>query len=344
MTTLTISNEELSTTAFAYLDDVRNMLDVPHPYVDAYLGTKRDEEGGERLIIPYRNKRHSITTQMSSGYEPISLIANPQMDPGNQAWFYAIRPVLISTTDDITNRGRAKIISKLEERIKDTHDGIRAEIEEQDLITGLAAMSDLVPTNGADDTGGMIEDAAVGSQTNTVHGISKGSFLTLPGWQNQFFNAGGSFSASGLAGMFDIQVRIKKLAKGAGKLIHRPDIKVYGSINGVVNYKRSLFPQERWVDNTKPNAGNEAMMFGDWPIETVDLPNAGTATTALPWTFLFKDWGGMHFTGQKGWVMKMDEFRWISGHVVRGAYLHLFGQNTARYYGTSGVLVNGEVF
>lgn len=338
-TTLVFSNEELSTTAMSYLKVLRNMLEQPRFYVDDMIKMKKDESGGERLIIPWETARQTVTTQMQTGYEPVSLAANPMFTPGNEAWFYAIRPIIMTTKDDIINRSKPKQIDLLERRTKSTEMGLKQEWEDQSLQDNQPTMSDLLPINGFDSTTGFLEAAAVGSQTNTVHNVSKATFSTLPGFQNQVFDIADSFSSNGLVGLYDMSTRVKLLAPDGTKL------KWYASVAGTNNIKRALNSQERYLSSDKLDGGRRVLTYDDIPIVTTDaMPNAGTATTANPWTFLLQDWDSMGFVGQSGWVMKLDEFRDVSGHSARAAFMHLFGQNIVRYFGSSGVLHSGEVF
>lgn len=335
--TLTYSDEELSTTAAAYLKNERAMQDINHPFLDDMIAAKKTVEGGERLIIPWDVQRHSQTTQLSTGYEPVSLVANPVSTPGNQGWFYAIRPIIISNRDTIINRGASKQMDLLQSRVQDTERGLRAEWEDASLRGGVPTFSDHQTLNGFDDQTGFLEESAVGAQNNTVHAVSKATFATLPGFQNQNFDFAGAFGANGLTGLSDMIARIKDVTT------ERTQLRGYASIQGELNLKRVVQTQERYT--TELDAGKQVLVYDGIPIKvTSRLPNSGTVTTADPWTFLFVDWSAVRFIGQTGWVMNMDQFREISGHVTRAAFMHLFGQFTVEHFGSHAVGFDGEVF
>jgi hypothetical protein len=333
------SDEELSTTAMTYLQGHRNMLDRPHPFIDDWLANKEDQEGGERMIVRWKVARHSSGQQLTTGYEPITMTGAPILKPGTQGWFYNVRPVMISERDEIINRGKAAVLDLLKTRVQDTEDGTRADLEDAVLRANVTTMSDLLPFNGADDTDGFLEHAAVGSQTNTVHGVAKSTYSTLVGFQNQRYDGAGSFSANGLIGLQDGLTRITELSTEARKM------KGYLSIAGSTNLKRAVLPQERYTSKDDLDAGRMVEMFGGVQFRvTSRLPNSGTTTTADPWTALVVDWASLHFVGQKGYVMMLDEFRPVSGHIVRAAFMHTFGQNVARFFGSSFVLFDAETW
>lgn len=334
---LTFSNEELTATAGIHLDHRRSVQERKHRLAENMLSKKEDVEGGERLYIPFDYQRHSDTKQLPGGYEAIPLAGRPILTPGNEGWFFCARPVMISLRDEMLNRGKQQIIDKLKKRITDTENGLLAEYEDQNLRANVTEMSDLRSLNGDDDSNGFLEAAATG--TNTVHGVAKTTYNTLPGVNNQWYDGGGSFSTSGLIGMYAIMNRIRDLVDSD------EDVHIYMSLNGADHYKRAVQGQERYV--TQLDAGRLAEVFQGRPITvTSRLPNAGTATTAAPWTALFLDHSTIKFRGQKGYVMQMTDFRDVGTHLVRAAFFLLAGQNAVNdfYFGSSGILTDAEAW
>ena len=343
-TSLSVSDELLSTTAFARLKEMRSMNDRPAPFVDDLLklGT-REESGGERIIIPWKTNRHSKTTQLSTGYEPVNLHAEPLGTPGHDSWAYCIRPVLISSKDEILNRDSHKVISIMESRLKDVEDGMRLEFQDQILRGGEANMSDFNTLNGT--TGattantGILEIEDVGNQNNTVHNVSKNTHSSLPGFQNQVYDADNDFSTNGLTGLYDLTTRIRELAGDAVNL------RGYLSIAGANNLKTQLQSQEQYLvrGDNQLDGGRAVMSYNGIPLTvTSRMPDTTVNGGDNEWTCLFLDWNAIKFVGQRGYVFKLDEFKSVSGHSVRCAFMHLFGQLTCEYWGSNGLLYDAD--
>ncbi len=348
-TSLTYTNEFLSTTAIAHLKEMRNMVDKPRPFVDDFMKDRSgDLEGGERITVRWRTNRHSQTTRLSTGYEPVNLTVRPLGTPGHDDWAYVVRPVLISKRDTTLNRGPHLITSILKERVQDTEDGLREEIHNVfwrgsaagGTYAGEPTMADFNTFNGADDTTGFIETAGVGAQSNTVHNVSKASFATLPGFQNQRFDGAGSFSTNGLNGLQAITTRINFLKQSGSKLMG------YCSLEAQDNLKQSLFSVERFMSKDALDAGRQALVYAGIALTPDDnLPNSGLNTATAPWSIVIVDFGAVKFCGQKGMVMNMTPFENLPGTAgVRAATLELFGQVINQYFGTHGVLFDADAF
>lgn len=338
-TSITFNNEFLTSTLMARLRDVKGMLDRPAKFVDDLesLGSV-DEEGGERMLIPFSFNRHSRTTQLSTGYEPIDLSVNPILTPGYEGWFDAIRPIVISGHEQRINRGKYAVVQILDARTKDVMNGLRLEFQQALLQGGVAAMSDLVPINGVDVSNGFFEAVAYGSQTNVVHNTSKATYATAVGWQNQSGDLANSFSSNGLIKAYDMQTRIMSISESQK---HR----WYASINATNFLKRALQSNERYLSERDLDGGKRVMVFGDVPIVTVqDLPNAGTGTTAKPFSMMLVDWNEIKFVRQSGFYMKPAPFEGQPGYNTKAAYVQLMGQLRATYLATSGLLYSGEVW
>ncbi|MCP4307313.1 MAG: hypothetical protein GY788_21075 [bacterium] len=340
-TTIAFGSEELSTTGLAYLESRRSMRFRPERMLQCLLDERENEEGGERVIIPWSDiNEHSTTTQLTTGYEPVNLTGVPIHEAGNDKWAYVVRPVMISTRDDITNRGSRKIIDRLKSRIDNVHGGLMQQVNTHLCAGDQTAVNDFNHLNGFDDTAGFIEENAVASQTNTVHGVAKSAYATLRGFQNQVFDLDTSFSSNGLRGLYNTTTKLMDQVPDAVS-----KIKLFASEAGQNNLKRALNSNERYLSEKELDGGRRVLVYNGIPIISEPrLPNAGSVTTGDPWTFFMMDADAVKFVGQTGWVMEMDEFRPVSGHVARVAFLHLFGQLTIRDWGTSAILWDGETW
>lgn len=338
-TSLTISDQLLTTTMFARMKMLKSQIDRPTFFADDIEKlAKEEEEGGERMLIPLNFTRHSSTTQLSTGYEPVNQAVSPLGETGHEAWGDWIRPVLISGHEERLNRGKAKILSMLDERVKDTYNGMRLEWQ-QALVTGNASnMTDCIGINGSDFTDGVLETSAFGSQSNSVHNVSKSTYATSVGWQNQVVDCQDQFSQFGLIGMYGMMTRVLSVS-------NPKKLRWYGSISGVNNIKNALGSQERYLSEAELDGGRRVMSFGDIPIQTLqDLPNAGTNTTGNPFTFILIDFENIQWITQKGYHFKPGAFETQSGYDVRASFLHLMGQMRVRWMASSGVIHSGETY
>lgn len=339
-TTLTVSDQLLSTTLFSHMKTMKSQINKPVPFLEDLekLGME-EEEGGERMIIPMAFNRHSRTTQLSTGYEPINLTVKPIGNPGYDGWCDVIRPIVIAGKDNRVNRGKAKIISIMETRSQDAYDGLRMEMQQQLIQGGQAGWSDCNNLNGTDNTTGFLESAAYGSQTNVVHNLSKATYNFSVGWQNQWTDLANSFSTNGLQGMYDMMTRVFALSKGA-------KLRWYASIKATNNLKRALNSNERYLSESELDGGKRVMTFGGAPVSTLfsDMPNAGTNTTATPWSFMLVDFDELKFVKQKGFYFEAGEFETQSGYDVQASFIHTMGQLRVTYLANFGLATKGEVW
>jgi len=338
-TTFTYSDEELSTTAAAYLtDERRGMQDRPHPFALDVLANKQDESGGERVIIPWDVQRHSQTTEFVSGYESANLSISPISKPGSDGWWMAVRPIVISERDELINRGKHKVLDRLKRLVTDTDRGALDEFDRHLLQGGLAGYSDLNHLNGFDYTDGFLEENAPGLQTNVVHGVSKGTYSALPGFQNQIADINGAFSTNGLPALHKICTQLREITDDPGKCMG------YMSIDGATNLKRATQEFERYGEQGDP--GRPILMFSGIKFKVTSfLPNSGATTSTEKWSFLMLDHSSIKFRGQQGVVMSMTPFRDVGGgHIAKVAFLRTMGQLTVSYFGSTGVAFNGDAW
>jgi hypothetical protein len=204
------------------------------------------------------------------------------------------------------------------------------------------ALVDLVTLNGFDNTTGFLEQAAVGAQSNVIHGIPRAANLH-PGFQNQRFDCAGSASANLLIGAYDVATRIKDLAEGNPNA--NPDIVGYISIACQNNLKRALNTNEQYLSEKELNGGRRVLMWGEWKLESnSDLPDSGSITTGSPWSIAFVDHNALRFIAQKGAYFDLTEFDKPTGYDVQVAFMHLMGQHAGFYFGSSGVVYDAEVW
>ncbi len=338
-TTIIADDELLTTTAFNRLDHIRQMQFRVQRFAQNMLEHKGTIDGGERLIIPWDVQEHSETTQHVTGYEPVKMNFSPVMKPGNDGFFFAIRPVAWSWVDKAKNSGKQKVMDLVEKRVTNTEKALMVQLEQQWLQANVASMSDLNTINGFDTGDGFLEDDVVGSQTNTVHNISKGTYSLLPGFQNQRFDIGGSYSTDGLVGARTVSWEVDELTDDP------TNIMLYSSKAGELNYLRTVQGQERYTGEERDGAKQGVVIAGRRSIKVPNLPNAGGTTASSPWTHLWLDHDVVKFMGFSSLVMDMTPFAPVGGgQQVSAAFFRIAGQTAIHHFGTSGVAYNGEAY
>lgn len=344
-TSLTIGNEILSTTMHITMKEFRDGLHLATAFLDAqervHGKAQPSQEGGSRIIQPVTLAVHSNTTALDSGYERIDLSAADVSRPAVYDFAHVVKPVVISMEEELINAGKARVIAMAEMRTKSVANEMRREFVKQLVAGGVPQWQNKWSTlNGVDYAAGFLEENAVGSQTNSVGGLSKTTYALTTGWQNQTYDGAGSFNANGLAGLYDIKVETNAVS-ASGPL----DI-ILASKNGFKNLKRSLQAQERYMDESKLDGGRMAQFWDGVRIEVEpQMPNAGTSTTANPISFYFLNSKDIYVMWDPMGYFFLEDFETVSGEYdVRAAKMRCRGQLVAAALGSSGVAVDLEAF
>ena len=338
-TTWTFSDEEISTTALNYLINDRKMQDRPRHFATDLIKMKKEDGEGHTVVIPWDVQRHSSTTRMITGYEAVGMDVQTVMKSGRDEWAYTVSPVVWSIKDEKQNSGKAKKISVIERRTRDTDLRMLQELETRVLSATGDSWADLNTVNGFDSSTGFFESAAAGSQTNTVHDISKGTYSSLPGFQNQSGDVAGSASTNLLDQIRLMNLRIKDATDDPTKLMG------YASILGANQYNKIVGGNERYTGDERDGARTKVLAGGLLYTVTSALPNAGAGaggTLNDPWSFLTVDMGAVQLHTMPKMCMSMTDFSEISGYRVKAAFMAFFGQLTIDYFGSSGVIYDAE--
>lgn len=335
-TTWSFSDEFISTTALTYLINQRQMQDRPRHVANAFLEMKKSDGEGHTLVIPWDVQRHSESTRMVTGYEAVNMTVQQVMKPGRDEWAYVVSPVVWSIRDEKQNSGKARKISLIERRTKDTDLRMLKEFETRLLSATGNAWADLNTLNGSDTTTGFFEEVAVGSQTNTVHDVSKGTYSSLVGFQNQAEDVGGSPSTL----LLD-KIRLQNL-KIKDACMDPTNLRGFVSISAANQYNKIVGGNERYTGDERDGARDKVLAGGLLYQPTSALPNAGATTTGDPWSFLTIDMGAVCLRTMPDMCMSMTDFSDIDGHRVKAAFMEFFGQLTIEYFASSGVIIDSE--
>ena len=342
--TLTIGNELLSTTMHILMKDWRDNVHESVAFLDAqervHGAGKPVQSGGSRIVVPLGFGEHSSTTRMQTGFERIDLSVEDVFQPAQYDWGHVVRPVAISSEEEMVNQGDSAVLSILESRVQMTANALKREYVKQIVQGSQTGWEDWNTLNGVDVATGFLEENAVGAQGNTVGSVSKSTFSGKTGWQNQMFDGSGSFNANGLAGLYDLKVEINAVSPSG------PPNVILASRAGFKNLKRALQAHERYVDQSKIDGGRMVEMFDGVPINVeFNMPNAGTTTTGDPISFYFLNMNDIYTLWDPQGYFDLSDFETVSGEYdVRAAKLRCRGQLIAKHLGSSGLAFDLETF
>jgi len=209
-TTTGVQNDILATTLRILRDQLVDSTFKAVPLMDAVnsLGNVEKVDGGSYIDAPVILTDHSMITQLTTGYEAVSLAVKDPLRTASYSWCDAVAPVVLTRKEELSNKGERAVVRIMEARLKQTMGMFKREIEKQIVAGSSTILTDLQTLNGLDAATGWFEELAFGSQTNTVGGISKASFPTS--WQNQVQN--GSFAANGLKKMQQLLIDCQQFA------------------------------------------------------------------------------------------------------------------------------------
>ena len=346
-TTLTIGNELLSTTMHIVMKEWRDNIYTSTAFLEAQTRIHGEgqptQAGGTRIVQPLGFGEHSKTTRLQTGYERIDLSVSDVFQPAVYDMGHVIRPIAISSEEEMTNQGDAAILSILENRVTSVANALKRDYVKHMVQGGVAEWDDWNTLNGIDRADGFLENAAAGSgsQNASVGGVSKATFSSKTGWNNQFFDGSDSFNSNGLAGLYDLMVEIDAVS-AQGK----PNV-ILASRAGFKNLKRSLQASERYMDERSLDGGKMSTQFQGVPIDVeYYMPNiTGETSATTEASFYFLNMNDIYTVWDPKGYFDLSDFETVSGEYdVRAAKLRCRGQLIAKHLGSSGLAVNLDTF
>jgi hypothetical protein len=348
VTTLTIGNELLSTTMHIVMKEWRDNIYTSTAFLEAQTRVHGEggptQAGGTRIVQPLGFGEHSNTTRMQTGYERIDLSVSDVFQPAVYDFAHVVRPIAISAEEELTNQGDAAILSILESRVTSVAAALKREYVKQMVQGGVSGWDDWNSLNGIDTaiTNGFLEPAAAGggSQDSSVGNVSKSTFSSKTGWNNQYFDGSDSFNSNGLAGLYDLLVEINAVSAEGN-----PNV-ILASRSGFKNLKRSLQASERYMDEKSLDGGKMSTMFQGVPIDVeYYMPNAGAQSSTTEASFYMLNMNDIYTLWDPKGFFDLSDFETVSGEYdVRAAKLRVRGQLIAKHLGSSGLAVNLDTF
>lgn len=306
------------------------------PLLDAIErgGNVEDVDGGSYIDSPVILTDHSTITQLSSGYEAVSLAVKDPMRTASYSWCDATAPVVITRKEELSNKGERAIVRIAEARLKQTMGMFKREIEKQIIAGDSAILTDLQSLNGLDAATGWFEEGAFGTQGNTVGGIAKASFTTS--WQNQVQN--GTFAANGLKKMQSLLIDCQQFAPEGDVDLILASPTSYGL------YKDELQQLERYVSATEERnmAGRLALQFNGAAMYIE--PNLGFTgsggSNQMSMYFLNTRLFNVYF--DRDAKFELGDMESISGYAAMSAQIAVRMQICTSNLSGHGILINAE--
>lgn len=340
---MAISNELLSSTLYSIRDGEVDELFQKVPFLDhaKKKGGIEYEDGGIKIQRPLALTEHSTITQHSTGYEPVSLAVSDVMQPAIYDWSDFTAPIVITKKEEYENSGEKAIVKILEARTRSVMGQLRRELNKQIISGRSTVLTEVLSLNGTDADGdtGFLETEARGSQDNVVGGISKATYSATPGWQNSFGDIAGDFSANGILVMQQVyqEANVRAPMGEIGLVLL--------SESAFANYRRALFAQERYVDQTMLDGGRMGLAFGGAMVEQdLELGFTSLADATDPVSGYMINFDGVKLVIHRDADFAMSPFETVQGTSARAAYLYHKCQLIADHLGSQAVLNDGEVW
>jgi hypothetical protein len=283
-----------------------------------------------------QSQEHSTITQLATGYEPVSLAVNDVLRPAIYDWADFTAPIVVTKKEELENSGEYAVVKIVEARMKSVMGMLRRELNKQVLAGNSAVLTSLNTLNG-DSAGvgsatGFFEPLAVGTQINVVGGVSKATFQTTPGWQNQFVNIGGA-GLTGLSQFYDAYIAANSVAPSGdiSHLIMSPAL--------LAAYRNQLFAQERFIDSTKLDGGRMALAFNG-AIAEQDPEMGFNCSVAGNVDGYMLNYDGIKLIFHSDADFAVSPFEYISGTTARAAQLYVKCQLVADFLGGQAMLIN----
>jgi len=335
-----ISNDVLSSTLRIVKDQEVDNLFKSTPLLEKIRekGGVEEVDGGSTIDRALILAEHSSISQLSTGYEPVSLAVADAMRNASYGFCNFVAPVVLTRTEELANKGDRAIVKIAEARLKSVMGMLKREFEKQAIAGSSTILTDMSTLCGdaspSPNTTGFFENQVFGSGTNTVGGISKSAFPTA--WQNQRTDAGGTLS---IADMTDLYIQCQIYSPTSA-----PNL-ILASANMYKAYKQLLFAQEFYMKETVLDGGrlalafNGAMMYVD-PFLPVTLVNPLGGTEALSAYFLNTDY--LKLVVDKDANFELSDFEHVSGYASRSAQIMTRAQLVVDHLACQGILVDGE--
>ena len=344
---MAISNDVLSSTLRILLDEEVDQLFQATPLLRMMRekGGVETYDGGQKLDVPLILEEHSSITQLDSGYEPVNLAVKDSLRNASFNWCDFVAPIVLTKSEELSNKGERAIVSILEARMKSVMGALQREVEKQlvsnasTILTNLLTLNGNNGSNSGGSTTGFLEDGDVGTQTNTIGGLSKATFERL---NNQYKTSGGTLS---IANMTDLYISCQiNSPNGKG-----PDL-IICSQGFFAAYKALIQANnERYIDDSVLDAGRLSLMFNGAALHVdpfmgaaVQNPGGSDPTGASINSAYFLNTEYIKLAFDSSAQFEMDDFEHVSGYASRSANIYTRMQVYFTHMASQGLMTDAE--
>jgi hypothetical protein len=336
-----ITNDLLSTTLYNIHDQIVDGLFQTSPFlsVSKKLGKIKYHQGSFKLVVPIETAEQTTSTQITTGWEPVNMAVQEISQQAQYDYSRVVRPVLISGKEETSNRGEKAIIQLAEARHKAAIAAMMRELNRQIVQGGVSAFSSVTSLNGNTGFGGgatgLLEANAVGSQTNTVGGLARGSVVGL---NNQFLDGAGT-TADIIKNLYTLEARASTLlpAGGDGGRFHL----TLASMEAYAAYRNGLFANERFIDvKSLDAAGVQSLAFSSGVMMPDRDIGFGQTSTSVENSFMLLNLDGIFLDTLEGADFAFTGFMDYPGYDGRYGQIVWQGGLCAGHLGSSALFVD----
>lgn len=295
-------------------------------------GNIEEVSGGSYVDIPLVLTDHSTITQLTNGYESVSLAVKDVMRTGSSIWCDAVAPIVITKKEELSNRGERALVKIAETRMKQVVGMLQREVNKQIVAGNSTILTDLQTLNGAV-TGGFLTAAAFGTQTGTVQGISKAAFPQS--YQNQFIDAGGTLTINEMQQLL-VQTKVFGPEGDVDIVLASPDS--YSA------YRSLLEDNERYtsIKEMQDMSGRLALVFGGAPVYIEPSLIGVTASDTNPLSMYFLNSKLFSLYTDPDAFFEVEPMQAIPGYASMAANIMVRCQLTAGNLSGHGILTDGN--
>ncbi len=201
----------ISTTLQLLRDKLVDNSFLSHPLFRAIEGAGNlvKVSGGLRVEQPVIFGEHSSITQLSSGFEPVSMAVTDPFQSAKFEFSNFTQPIILNAVEKAANKGDLAVVNILESKMRNVMLGLKKEVSKQVIRGNSSVLTSFQTLNGmtvASSTG-WLEAIPTNTQQNVVGGLDKATYRSQ-NWFNNFKDSGGTLSLSHLDELF-IQCQIR---------------------------------------------------------------------------------------------------------------------------------------
>lgn len=337
--------------AIEYRDGLRRACNLLR--VQEEVKGKPKWTGGQNYPVTVNMQDHTGITQFVDGFELFDPTANETQR--NPLYPLCISGLLMKIgvaeryLYGATNGAMKKKIRFLTESCM----GFLQRQWSQRVVGGTGAgFANWITLNGIDSTAGVFEENAVGSQTNTIGGLSKSTYSNVIGWQNTVANLNNAFGTNQI-GLYNLLEQTKK-----HKDVDKTKKRWFMTVAGMTNIKRVLQGYSFFAnqDPKSLDIGQVVEYYQGIRIHQEQfLPIDGAASTTYPMTALLLDledifWAWGQAQGNEGGKLPdgffgVGDWASLGGlQMVIGCPMMVVGNTIVTDMGSSGIAYAGETY